>query len=350
MAKKPTFLKEIDERYTKRIARKALFDDTVDLSIEKPKSNVELMKAGKAGGDGYVRLLDEGYILDSDGNPYRYIKKGVVSEMYNAIKKGFVGHINLGHMDYSQFPYPIGTWTKNDLRIVDIGKGREALDVKVSLDEESIYVKEFRRLGNPLGVSIEMAVDYDWSDEGYGETGVPTIEKASMMAFAVVGEAGNANSGGLKLNAKGDIMGLLEKFKAKHAPEGGTDPVETGVDSVEAVELSAEEYEKVKECLATANEYLDEKEEYEKLLVAIDKENDELKAKVAELEEKYAAVKDEKEKVVDTKAKNVEEGLAKLGVLTAKFAERQKKEGTVDLKVKKPYEQVSADGLFGGGV
>lgn len=181
----------IDEREKRTIYRKLKkkeFDEILTLSVD---SGIK------------VRLLDEGTVVDAYGSPLFYIKKGVLKSFYDGLSEEYVGSINIGHTDLATFPERIvGTWKKSDLSLVDIGEGRQGLDVELKLMEEHPLVKALRQLPFSLGVSAEFGYHIDEAaSENYG---LEILDGVNIYDFAIVGEAGNVNSSGIQL--KGGIM------------------------------------------------------------------------------------------------------------------------------------------------
>ena len=200
----PDLLKDRDKRTAKRKMDKKAWDKQFDLSADSKNS---------------IRLLDEGMVTYSDGSPLFYIKKGTLSKLVSEIKDEYVGSINLGHMDFAHFPFILGTWKKKDLTLVDIGDGRQALDVVPHFDYDSAFVKELKRLPYDVAVSAEFRCHIDWElTERYGVEVVDEIYPEGFN-FAVVGEPGNVNSAGLKLALKGENMSLEELSAAIESRE-----------------------------------------------------------------------------------------------------------------------------------
>lgn len=322
---KLTMFEEMEERYNKRKKAKAKYDSIVNLSAPEPHSTPCVKLSVKSTGQ-TVRLLDEGAIVDSEGNPYLYVKKGAIEQYYNSLSDDYVGTISLGHFAYAEMPFVLGKWSKADLTVVDTGNGRKALDVNLNLDNESVFVKEIKRQGNPLGVSVNMYhdVDYDASET----LGVMVIDDIWIDEFSVVGEAGNVNSGGIELNTKGanmkDTKSFLEQMFTKFgvnksekedekkelsadsdSTDGGTDNLESAQDTTEPQGTKAETKdtddkekptEEVSEGdteLAEAVEQmavlLETQEKTAQLLEVLDTKLDALSAENAELKEKLAA-------------------------------------------------------------
>lgn len=200
----PDLLKDRDKRTAKRKMDKKAWDKQFDLSADSKNS---------------IRLLDEGMVTYSDGSPLFYIKKGTLSKLVSSMKDEYVGSINLGHMEFSRFPFILGTWKKKDLSLVDIGDGRQALDVVPHFDHDSVFINELKRLPYDVAVSAEFRCHIDWElTERYGVEVVDEIYPENFN-FAIVGEPGNVNSAGLKLALKGENMSLEELSAAIEARE-----------------------------------------------------------------------------------------------------------------------------------
>lgn len=192
---KPDLIKDRDKRTAKRKMDKAKFDAMFDLSVDNPYR---------------IRLLDEGMVTYSDGSPYFYIKKGTIAKLVENMSENYVGSINLGHMDFSRFPFILGTWKKKDLVLVDIGDGRMALDVNPHFDNDSMFIKELKRLPYDIAVSAEFSAHTDWGlTQNFGVEVIDEIYPDNFN-FAIVGEPGNVNSAGVRLALKGEDMTLTE--------------------------------------------------------------------------------------------------------------------------------------------
>ncbi|MGM0175693.1 hypothetical protein [Enterococcus sp. DIV0800] len=215
----PEILRAMAERYEHRKEAKQRFDQMITLSAAEggEESNMVTLAAYEA--NKTVRLLDEGMVVDKAGKPHLYLKKGVLQAFYDELSEDYVGSINIGHQKFATFPFLVGQWTKQDLSLVDIGDGRMGLDVKLNLDEESLFVKELRRLDYQMGISAEFLYTKNAAESI--KLGVPAIDRVNITDFGIVGEAGNVNSGGLSL--KGDDQmadkkkpGLLENLFSKY--------------------------------------------------------------------------------------------------------------------------------------
>lgn len=192
--KKPNLIEERDTRTVNRKLRKKEYDDLITLS---------------ASGDG-KRLLDEGMVVDAYGYPLFYIMKGALEKYMDALTDDYVGSINLGHMEFANFPFILGTWMKKDLRLVDIGDGRKGLDVDIHLDQDSFIVKELKRANYDLGISAEFS--FTRNEELSREYGLDIIEELFIKDFAIVGEAGNVNSSNIELGGNMTIQELMAQL------------------------------------------------------------------------------------------------------------------------------------------
>lgn len=193
----------IDERNVRTIHRKlkkAEYDDKIQLSTNNGQ---------------WVRLLDEGMVVDAVGHPLFYIKKRTLRSFYESLPEDYVGSINLGHMEFATFPLLLGQWTKKDLRLIDIGDGREALDVRLRLNEELGIVRDLRKMDYTLGVSAEFGFSRD--EKATKKYGFEVLDGVDIRDFAIVGDAGNVNSSGIEL--KGDIMTVKDLAAALETEE-----------------------------------------------------------------------------------------------------------------------------------
>lgn len=190
----------IDERDKRTIYRKL-----------KKKQYDELMTLSTEEGN-WVRLLDEGMVTYAGGEPWFYIVRGTLRKFYESLPNDYVGSINIGHTDLATFPERIvGSWTKDDLRLVDVGDGREALDVRLRLIEDHPLVKALRLMPFELGVSAEFYTNVNeamTNNESLNPFKVPVVDAVNITDFAIVGDAGNVNSMGIRL--KGEKMEITQ--------------------------------------------------------------------------------------------------------------------------------------------
>lgn len=318
-------IEERDKRTVRRKIAKKEWDEMITLSVNDTQT---------------VRLLDEGAVVMANGNIDFYIQKGTLEKFLNDLEEDYVGTINVGHMDFASFPFILGTWTKKDLHLVDIGDGRKGLDVDLHLDYENPLVKSLAMMPYSLGVSAEFYVHVN--EEASNRIGVEVIDDLFIHDFAIVGEAGNVNSSGIKLKGgtKVTLKELTEKLGVTESEvldavdesiekeetleaEPETDEKELEVDKAE--ELSVEETvveDEVEEKELEATEEVVE-DETDKMLAVMSDVIEKLSAKVdtltsqvvdltAQLEqkEKELAVKDEKAKSFGDKFKHLYASLA----------------------------------------
>lgn len=201
----------IDERAKRTVRRKMRkreFDKMYSLA------------AVRDNGSQRIRLLDEGMVVGYHGGPLFYIKKGTLKKYLRELPDDYVGTINLGHMDFATFPFLLGTWTKKDLILVDIGDGRQALDVYLRLDEGSAFVQELRRADYTLGVSAEFTYEVDYDNTK--KYNLEILDEIFITNFAIVGECGNVNSSGIRLSGGTDmnIKELTKAFDGEHTDLG----------------------------------------------------------------------------------------------------------------------------------
>lgn len=318
-------IEERDKRTVRRKIAKKEWDEMITLSVNDTQT---------------VRLLDEGAVVMANGNIDFYIQKGTLEKFLTDLEEDYVGTINVGHMDFASFPFILGTWTKKDLHLVDIGDGRKGLDVDLHLDYENPLVKSLAMMPYSLGVSAEFYVNVN--EEASNRIGVEVIDDLFIHDFAIVGEAGNVNSSGIKLKGgtKVTLKELTEKLgvtesevlnavdetiEKEESVEPEVEAEEKELEADKAEELSVEETvvdDEVEEKELEATEEVVE-DETDKMLAVMSDVIEKLSAKVdtltsqvvdltAQLEqkEKELAVKDEKAKSFGDKFKNLYASLA----------------------------------------
>lgn len=352
----PDLLKDRDKRTAKRKMDKKAWDKQFDLSADSKNS---------------IRLLDEGMVTYSDGSPLFYIKKGTLSKLVSNIPDEYVGSINLGHMDFARFPFILGTWKKKDLTIVDIGDGRQALDVVPHFDYDSAFVKELKRLPYDVAVSAEFRCHMDWElTERYGVEVVDEIYPEGFN-FAVVGEPGNVNSAGLKLALKGenmsleelsaaiesrettsiaDLTALLEDSSAEQVdlgvePEEAKETVEEVGEAKEAETEPVEEQAETNETAEEAQEAVEEASEPEAEEITLEsvmadvqalrEQNESLTAQVNALNEQVASLTAERDEA--------KESLAAAQETERNFLEKFKKLSLVSTAIPKPKKEAKVE-------
>lgn len=305
----PTYVASIKDSLDRRKKGKAFYDNAITLSsVDKENHYVSVNLSS-----GYVenkptRLIDEGAITYEGGDDIRlYIKKGAVQAFYDSLSSDYVGYINLAHIDITSLPLNLGTWTKDDLTVVDIGDGRKGLDVNVKLNRELHIVQDLLKQEIPLSISAELGGTLDY--ESSFKFNAPFYNEIEIAGFSVVANPANVNSTGENLNSKGDSeMNLWEKIlklssenkeekknealenkekekeekepsKEEKAPESKTDETENkeeakkGEETLETVEMSKDDMEKI-------NKFMDAFEALSAKVEALETENAELKEKL----------------------------------------------------------------------
>ena len=298
----PTYVESIKDSLDRRKKGKAFYDNAITLSsVDKENHYVSVNLSS-----GYVenkptRLIDEGAITYEGGDDIRlYIKKGAVQAFYDSLSSDYVGYINLAHIDIASLPLNLGTWTKDDLTVVDIGDGRKGLDVNVKLNRELHIVQDLLKQEIPLSISAELRGTLDF--ESSFKFNAPFYNEIEIAGFSVVANPANVNSTGENLNSKGDSeMNLWEKIlklssenkeekknealenkeeekeeKEPESKEEGTENEEEakkGEETLETVEMSKDDMEKI-------NKFMDAFEALSAKVEALETENAELKEKL----------------------------------------------------------------------
>lgn len=298
----PTYVASIKDSLDRRKKGKAFYDNAITLSsVDKENHYVSVNLSS-----GYVenkptRLIDEGAITYEGGNDIRlYIKKGAVQAFYDSLSSDYVGYINLAHIDIASLPLNLGTWTKDDLTVVDIGDGRKGLDVNVKLNRELHIVQDLLKQEIPLSISAELRGTIDF--ESSFKFNAPFYNEIEIAGFSVVANPANVNSTGENLNSKGDSeMNLWEKIlklssenkeekkndalenkeeekeeKEPESKEEGTENEEEakkGEETLETVEMSKDDMEKI-------NKFMDAFEALSAKVEALETENAKLKEKL----------------------------------------------------------------------
>ncbi len=302
----PTYVASIKDSLERRKKGKAFYDNAITLSsVDKENHYVSVNLSSGCVENKPTRLIDEGAITYEGGDDIRlYIKKGAVQAFYDSLSSDYVGYINLAHIDIASLPLNLGTWTKDDLTVVDIGDGRKGLDVNVKLNRELHIVQDLLKQEIPLSISAELRGTIDF--ESSFKFNALFYNEIEIAGFSVVANPANVNSTGENLNSKGDSeMNLWEKIlklssenkeenknealekeekkepsKEEKAPESKTDETENkeeakkGEETLETVEMSSEDMDKI-------NKFMDAFEALSAKVEALEQENAELKEKLA---------------------------------------------------------------------
>lgn len=182
-------IKQIQENLKFRKQKKETYDKIVEFSNT---TNGE-----------WNRLLDEGFVFFGDGSIRNYIQKGVLAEYYNSLDDDFVGYIKATHDSLFNINLvTVGKFTKKDLRLVDIGDGRQGLDVRFNLDYNNILLNIMQQgaeiLGSPLSISAEFECTYNdaLTEKLSGDFGeyAPVIDRLFINGFAFTDDPANVNS------------------------------------------------------------------------------------------------------------------------------------------------------------
>lgn len=334
----PTYVASIKDSLDRRKKGKAFYDNAITLSsVDKENHYVSVNLSS-----GYVenkptRLIDEGAITYEGGDDIRlYIKKGAVQAFYDSLSSDYVGYINLAHIDIASLPLNLGTWTKDDLTVVDIGDGRKGLDVNVKLNRELHIVQDLLKQEIPLSISAELRGTLDL--ESSFKFNAPFYNEIEIAGFSVVANPANVNSTGENLNSKGDSeMNLWEKIlklssenkeekknealenkeeeKEEKEPESKEEETENeeeakqGEETLETVEMSKDDMEKI-------NKFMDAFE-------ALSAKVEELETENAELKQKLESSKKEKTEF-EKKAESTLDRLSSL--ISGQANDKEKKE------------------------
>lgn len=334
----PTYVSSIKDSLDRRKKGKAFYDNAITLSsVDKENHYVSVNLSS-----GYVenkptRLIDEGAITYEGGDDIRlYIKKGAVQAFYDSLSSDYVGYINLAHIDIASLPLNLGTWTKDDLTVVDIGDGRKGLDVNVKLNRELHIVQDLLKQEIPLSISAELRGTLDL--ESSFKFNAPFYNEIEIAGFSVVANPANVNSTGENLNSKGDSeMNLWEKIlklSSENKEEKKNEALENKEDEKEEKEPESKEEEteneeeakKVEETLETVEMSKDDMEKINKFMDAFEA----LSAKVEALEQENAELKEKlksskKEKTeFEKKAESTLDRLSSL--ISGQVNDKEKKE------------------------
>lgn len=296
----PTIVQDIKKSLKQRKDSKRNIDESINLESLKDKELILTLNNSYLK-DNSVRLLDEGAIMYEGGKRIRlYIMKGAIDKFYQSLSDDYVGYVNLAHIDIWSLPLNIGTWTKQDLTVVDIGDGRKGLNVNADINENLNIVKDLRAQEIPLSISAELQLQIDW--EKTFTLDFLCVSGIDIKGFSVVGNPANTNSTSIELNVKGEDEMNLKDFlsgKEKSIEKPVEEPTET-LETDEKVELSSEQMTNLEKFMT----------EFESLK----SENENLKNEINELKEKLEDKEKEAEKKSEFSTKS-EEILSRLETL-----------------------------------
>lgn len=287
--------------------------------------------------DNFVRLLDEGVVVEGDGTPYAVIAKGALKEWYDNLPRNFSGYINKDHIS----GLDLGKFSKENLRVVEIGDDRYGIDVNVKLDHELYATKDLLHQMNRKALSAEFYYEADEYVKASVVTGedfpdwylIPKIDAVSIVGYAVVDNPKNANSYDENLLEKAsseERNDMPEELKAKldeeEKAEASASPDVVAPEDeapVEETEAPAEEAEVEAPAEAEAEEPAEEteaeaepeaEEETDKVEASIEEIGKQLEAFKAEIAEKDAKIAELEAKLAakDAQKEGFENKLAKL--------------------------------------
>jgi len=287
--------------------------------------------------DNFVRLLDEGVVVEGDGTPYAVIAKGALKEWYDNLPRNFSGYINKDHIS----GLDLGKFSKENLRVVEIGDDRYGIDVNVKLDHELYATKDLLHQMNRKALSAEFYYEADEYVKASVVTGedfpdwylIPKINAVSIVGYAVVDNPKNANSYDENLLEKAsseERNDMPEELKAKldeeEKVEASASPDVVAPEDeapVEETEAPAEEAEVEAPAEAEAEEPAEEteaeaepeaEEETDKVEASIEEIGKQLEAFKAEIAEKDAKIAELEAKLAakDAQKEGFENKLAKL--------------------------------------
>lgn len=306
----PTYVSSIKDSLDRRKKGKAFYDNAITLSSVDKENHYVSVNLSSGYVDKPTRLIDEGAITYEGGDDIRlYIKKGAVQAFYDSLSSDYVGYISLAHFDIASLPLNLGTWTKDDLTVVDIGDGRKGLDVNVKLNRELHIVQDLLKQEIPLSISAELRGKLDL--ESSFKFNAPFYNEIEIAGFSVVANPANVNSTGENLNSKGDSeMNLWEKIlklSSENKEENKNGALENKEEEKEEKELESKEEEteieeeakKSEETLETVEMSKDDMERINKFMDAFEA----LSAKVEALETENAELK---EKLKNSKKEKTE--------------------------------------------
>lgn len=307
----PTIVKEIQKSLKTRKEAKKILDESINLSNLKDKElTMNLSNIGFVEGT-TMRLLDEGALYYEGGEEVRlFFEKGTIQAFYDTLSDDYVGYVNLAHLDIWELPLNLGTWTKQDLSIVDIGNGRVGLNVDVHLNEKLHIVQDLMAQEIPLSLSAELGLGVDYEESQ--RQGYPCIEKINIKGFSIVGNPANANSTSIDLSVKGEEEMTLKEFLTGKKDE---EVVETKVEEVQEEEtLATEEEQPTEEKVELSAEQVTMLESFMSEYTQLKTENESLKSEIEDLKAQLSSKEQEVEKEGKLNSQ-VEDVLSKLETL-----------------------------------
>lgn len=295
----PTYFKECKADVERRKELKKRLDSIVNLSsdnVQKPMENLNVALNSKE----KIRLLNEGAVFDGYDELRMYIKKGAIPEFVESLSDDFVGYITLGHLQLDQVPLLMGTWTKSDLEVVDVGDGRYALDCTPHFNDSG-FVQDILSQEIPLSVSVEIDGVIDWDSTELLEA--PVWQKLFVNGFSVVGLPANVDSWDIGEDMKLDeLMEKLEKLTAAKEEKPETQEEETQEEPEKPEEPKAPENEEPQEEPKNEEPQDEAEKKLSEILTRFEeiaKENKDLRAKLEEKQAEEEKLNSQAKKVLD---------------------------------------------------
>lgn len=305
----PTIVKEIQKSLKTRKEAKKILDESINLSNLKDKElTMNLSNIGFVEGT-TMRLLDEGALYYEGGEKVRlFFEKGSIQAFYDTLSDDYVGYVNLAHLNIWELPLNLGTWTKQDLSIVDIGDGRKGLNVDVHLNEKLHIVQDLMAQEIPLSLSAEVGLGVDYEESQ--RQGYPCIEKINIKGFSIVGNPANANSTSIGLSVKGEEEMTLKEFLTGKKEE----VVETKAEETKEETLETKEEETTEEKVELSAEQVEMLESFMSEYTQLKTKNESLKSEIEDLKAQLSSKEQEVEKEGKLNSQ-VEDVLSKLETL-----------------------------------
>ena len=341
---KPTIVNQIVESVEKRKRAKEQIDSVITLSNEKSAKithlNTYFMPIEEK--TVRVRMIDEGALTYDDGSVRIFMKKGVIRNFYENLSSDYVGYVNLGHIDLESLPLLLGTWTKEDLHIIEKEDGRVGLDCDIHLNESLSIVQDLKKQQLPLSVSVEMYTHID--EETSEQLNMPIVDGIDIVGVSIVGNPANVNSSNIQLKNEGDENMSLkdifnsiqenvsekeelenEKVEETEVEESSEQEVEeqaeeTIEESTEESQDEQQETEETKEELETITK--EETSKLESYINELIKEKEQLEEENKSLKEQLKELKSEKE----TLSTRIEKSLGKMESLMSEKKESTKEQ------------------------
>lgn len=333
---------------------KSELDNAVNLNQTRD-DNVVMLTVDRPAEDGYMTLLSEGSILHSDGTIRLYIAKGTLSKFMDSIDENYEGYISTGHRSLNSYPVREGYFRKEDLKLVTDKNGRSDLLVKPHVNTKLSNVRDIIIQNEPFAISSEFKfANMEIKDEELveyakltayniskgGSEEFPITDSIYITGFSLVGNPGNAKSGGydpsMLLNSKNEGETKLSKQsiidsmfssltrnreKDEQLANEDVNPQETPAEEVDPQPTESPESEEVKEEAAETATETEILEKATKLIEQLSAKNEALEAEIAELKAQLSVKDKEGEQLAKAKQQSVDKLLGMFEKFDAKFEE-----------------------------